>query len=188
MAAAALPRLLVMSDSQRLPDPLAVLDRLPAGAGMILRHYRDPEREDLAYRLARACRWRGVVLLVAGDPGLARRCGADGLHLAEHQARRIAGCGRLRRPRPGFLVTAAAHSPAALARAARLGADAALLSPVFPTASHPGSATLGAGGLARLVAGACLPVYALGGISAANAGRLLGLPLAGFAGIGGLGR
>ena len=63
------------------------------------------------------------------------------------------------------------------------GADAVLVSPVFPTASHPGGRTLGLLRFARLARASRLPVYALGGISAASQRRLKNLPIAGIAGI-----
>ncbi|WP_343868577.1 thiamine phosphate synthase, partial [Caenispirillum bisanense] len=56
--------------------------------------------------------------------------------------------------------------------AAVLGADAALLSPVFPTRSHPGAATLGPWRFSLWAGAARLPVVALGGVTAATARRL----------------
>lgn len=186
--AARLPALLLMTDSARLADPLAVLDRLPRGAGVVLRHYADGEaaarsaRERLAHELARACRRRGLVLLVAGDRRLACAIGADGLHLPEWQLRREPG--RVTRPWPGFLVTAACHSAIALHRAARTGADAALLAPVFQSRSHPGAPCIGALRFARLVRTSRIPVYALGGMEAGTARRIRASGAAGIAGIG----
>jgi len=126
-------------------------------------------------------------LLVAGDWRLAAAVGADGVHLPEAMVRRGApawGGGGPRRP--GFLVTAAAHSPAALWRAARAGADAALLSPVFATASHPGGAVIGLPRFAAWCRGAPLPVYALGGIDRGTVRRLKDAGAAGAAAIGAL--
>jgi hypothetical protein len=100
---------------------------------------------------------------------------------AEAQARVTPGP-----PRRGQLLLAvAAHSGPALARAARLGADAALLSPVFATASHLGAKPLGAVRFRALVRGSRVPVVALGGISADNVARL-GRQIAGVAAIGAL--
>ena len=42
-----------------------------------------------------------------------------------------------------WLVSAAAHDEASARRAARAGVDLILLSPVFPTNSHPGRPALG---------------------------------------------
>jgi thiamine-phosphate pyrophosphorylase len=160
-----LPALLLLTDEVRLPDPLAAAARLPRGAGVILRHYGAPDRAALAARLAALCRRRGLVLLVAEDWRLAAAVRADGVHLPERTQRRF-------RVRRGWLLTAAAHSAPALVRAARLGARAALLSPAFPTSSHPGRPALGPTRFARLAQAAPLPVYALGGVTAARARRL----------------
>ncbi|MBX9635822.1 MAG: thiamine phosphate synthase, partial [Magnetospirillum sp.] len=81
------------------------------------------------------------------------------------------------------LLSVAAHSRAGLARAARLGADYALLSPVFPTASHPGAATIGATRFALWARAARLPVMALGGVTEVSRRRLRFAT--GFAAIGG---
>lgn len=183
-----LPRLILMTDEKRLADPRAAVGRLPRGAAVILRHYGVPDRAALARDLADLCRRRGLRLIVAGDWRLAAAIGAGGVHLPEGLARRgppAWGGGQMKPS--GFLVTAAAHSPAALWRAARAGADAALLSPVFATASHPGAAVLGPLRFARWCRAAPLAVYALGGITPSTARRLAGSGLAGIAGIGALG-
>jgi thiamine-phosphate pyrophosphorylase len=181
-----LPALLLMTDEARLPDPEAAAARLPRGAGVVLRHYGQApaQRAALAERLAALCRRRGLILLVAGDARLAFAVGAAGVHLPEGLARFPRAWRAF--ARPGWLVTAAAHGPAALARAARAGADAALLAPVFPTASHPGAPAIGPLRFALWCRAAALPVYALGGIDAARARRLAAGGAAGIAGIGGV--
>lgn len=181
--AAHCPRLLLVTDPVRLPDPLAAARRLPRGAAIVLRHYDHPGRARLAEELAALARRRHLALLVAGDWRLAARVGAAGLHLPEGWARTgvlAAALGWVRRRRR--LLTIACHSPRALARAAGLSADAALLSPVFPTASHPQAKTIGAVRFAAWSRRAGLPVVALGGVTGRSARRLPGA--AGFAGIG----
>ena len=138
-AGSTLPALVLMTDEARLADPLPAARALPAGSAVILRHYGVPERALLARRLAAVARRRGLVLLVGEDPALARQVGAHGVHLPE---RAIGRAGTVRWQRD-WLVTAAAHSHAALRLAAAAGADAALLSPVFATASHPDARALG---------------------------------------------
>jgi thiamine-phosphate pyrophosphorylase len=185
--AAGLPRLLLVTDAARLPDPLAALARLPPGCGVLLRHYDAGGRADLARSVVAAARRRRLPVLVAGDWRLAAAVGAAGLHLPEgmlRSGRLAAALGWARRRRR--LVTAACHSPAALARAGRLGLTAALLSPVFATASHPGAATLGPLRFARWCRRAPLPVMALGGISGRTARRLAASGAAGLAALEGL--
>lgn len=182
VGARALPPLILMTDPSRLPDPEAASARLPPGSGVILRAYRDPERTRLAEALAELARRHHLRLLIANDAALAQRVGAAGVHLSEVELGRAPF---IRREHDG-LITGAAHSLAALEVAARAGIDAALLSPVFATASHPERVPLGLHGFAALALRARLPVYALGGITARNAPRLLATRAIGIAGIGAL--
>jgi len=180
-----LPALVLVTDEIRLADPLPVLAQLPVGSWVILRHYAADNRAALARSLARACRARRLVLLVAGDLDLAVAVGA-GLHLPEGMARESLARIRLWRRRRLAPLTCAAHSRPALRRAAMIGATAALLSPVFPTLSHPGAKVLGSLAFRRLVRSAGVAVYALGGVNAATIGRLTGSGAAGIACVGGL--
>jgi thiamine-phosphate pyrophosphorylase len=157
-----------MTDERRGGDPLAAASRLPPGAAVILRHDGVSGRASLAASLGRLCRSRRLRLLVARDAALALALGA-GLHLAEGMRPAVAFRLARRRPRRPLL-TIAAHGARALAAARRAGADLALLSPLFPTASHPGAAALGVCRFARLARAAPLPVAALGGITAPRVG------------------
>jgi thiamine-phosphate pyrophosphorylase len=170
LAGTPLAALVLMTDDERLPDPVRAARALPKGSMVILRA-RDPKRRRaLAAALQKVARERGLFLLIAGEAG------PDGVHLAEADAGKAAAY----RARQATLVTVAAHSPAVLCRAA--WADALILSAVFPTQSHPGRAALGPV-RANLFARQCpLPVYALGGITAQNAARL-----SGFCGIAAIG-
>jgi thiamine-phosphate pyrophosphorylase len=183
----ALPPLILVTDAKRLPDPVPAAAALPRGSAVILRHYEleRTARRALARRLKRLCRRRRLKLIVAGDSRLAHDVGADGLHLREAQLRGPIPCGPAARRR-GWLVTAAAHSPAGVLLAARRGADAVLLSPVFATASHPGRRTLGPLRFAALARSSPLPVYGLGGIEGGNARRLVGSAAVGLAALGAL--
>ncbi len=182
-----LPRRWLVTDERRLSDPLSAIHRLQPGDGVLFRHYGLPRarRLALARQVAALCRQHGVWFLVGGDIQLARAVGADGLHLPQGLIACAAGARRT-----GLtLVTAAAHDAGAVARAARAGVDAVLLSPVFATASHPGAAALGPLRFAALATAARLrgmQVYAMGGIGPATLGRLRSLPLVGFAAIGAL--
>ena len=177
-----LPQCYVLTDQVRLPDPTPLLGRLPRGTCIILRHREPRARAELALRIIAPAHKFGLKVLIADDMPLALRLGADGVHMSEHLAR--SGRARIAFRKPGFIITAAAHSHLALWRAQRAGTHAALLSPVFPTQSHPHAQSLGLlrfGALARL---SPIPVVALGGISHINAPRLrLGLAY-GIAAIG----
>lgn len=184
-AARKLPRRILLTDSVRLADPRDAVRALPARSGVILRHYDDLDRAGLARKLLAICRPRKILLLVAGDARLARAVGADGLHLPEHMLAH--GLGNWRAwQRPEKLLCVAAHSPKALCKAAAASADFALLSPVFPTKSHPGGGTIGIHRFASWASKARLPVYALGGVTRQNKARILASGAAGWAAIGGL--
>ncbi len=155
------PPLVLMTDPR--VDPIPRVRRLPPGCAVVLRHYGRPERAALGRMLRRLCRERRLLFLVANDVGLAAVLRADGVHLAEGAARRAARPLAWVKARQGWL-SVAAHGPAALRRARRLGADWATLSPVFPTASHPGAPSLGPRRFALWACRAGLPVLALGGV------------------------
>ena len=145
---------------------MKIARRLPRGFGVIWRHFGESTRLSTGLALARACHKRGLVLLVANDPPLAQRIGAAGVHWPERQLR------GLRTRHPGHIETASAHSRAAIMRAKRLGADAVLLSAVFPSRSQSAGRPLGALRFNQLALAAPLPVYALGGIGPDNAARI----------------
>ncbi len=181
-----LPRLFMITDETRLPDPLPAAARLPSGSGIILRHYHDPGRPALARALSSLARRRGLRLFIADGVDLARSVHATGIHLPEHRVHALVRGGQTA-PRPnGGLVTAAAHSPAAIRLAARAGADAVIVSPVFATASHPGSRPIGTAQFRRWVRTASLPVIAMGGLDAEALSFLEGCRLHGVAALGAL--
>jgi thiamine-phosphate pyrophosphorylase len=163
---ASLPRLWLFTDDHRLPDPRPSVAALPRGrAGVILRHDHDPARAALGRDLARLCRARRLVLVIAGDPRLAAALKA-GSHLRG---------GRWPAPvRPDGLVTSSAHSVHDLRRARRAGADLVFLSPAFPTASHAGAPGLGPLRWAAIArhGGAKLDLAALGGLDGQTLKRL----------------
>lgn len=162
------PTLWLFTDPLRLPDPRPAVARLPkGGAGVILRHDADPARPALARALARLCRVRRLALVVAGDARLAAALGA-GLHIRDG---RRPGPNRPPRRR-GALLTSSAHDASSLRRALRQGADLVFLSPVFPTASHPGVRALGPLRWTRLALRARRKAAALGGIDGRSVRRL----------------
>ncbi|MDP6173642.1 MAG: thiamine phosphate synthase [Rhodospirillales bacterium] len=181
-----LPHLILMTDGERMKDPLAHAARLPRGAAVCLRHYDDPGRSQLARDLMGLCREKGLKLFIGGDVGLAQAVGAHGLHLPEGLARQGSGAARGWLQKPGRILSAAAHSPAALFMAARIGAHGAILGSVFPTPSHPGGPVIGPGRFAAWCRASPLPVWGLGGINETTAQRLGPSGAIGIAGIGGI--
>ena len=143
-------------------DPFKTCQKLPAGSIVILRDYDMPEaeREAFARKLLKACKRRGLLLLIGKTPALALKIRCAGIHLPEFLANQAPAY--IRR-NPHHIVTIAAHSRRAACRAAKLGADAVLISPVLATRSHPDQKPLGLYRAAHMV----LPYicsYALGGV------------------------
>lgn len=165
-----MPLVLFTDDSGR--DWLSAARRLPRGSAVVIRARDQRARAALLETLSPL---PGMTLLVAGDPALA--AAADGLHLPQTRAREAV---HWRARHPGWIITASAHSLRALMTLAHV--DAAFLSPIFPTASHPGARTLTPARAAFIAAASPVPVYALGGITARNA-SLLAPAFAGIAAI-----
>ena len=184
-AARRLPTLLFMTDPARTPFPEAVAERLPRGSGVVFRAFDGFDAIETGRRLKAVARRRGLLLLAGADPALARAVGADGVHLPERLAHRARA---LRRAHPGWVVTAAAHSGQAIARAARFGAQAVLVSPVFESLSPSAGPPLTALKFAALARRAKLPVYALGGVDEKTAPRLLGSGAVGIAAVAAVAR
>ncbi|MHB1403442.1 MAG: Nudix family hydrolase [Thiobacillus sp.] len=164
LKALSLPPLLGITHAESLGVDtfLARLD-IALANGLRLIQLRDktlPEyaRLGLARETVRRAHRYGARVLVNGDPALARAAGADGVHLDSTAAAK-----RTARPDSGW-VGVSCHDAAELAHAAAIEADFALLSPVLPTLTHPGAATLGWDTFSVLAAASPIPVYGLGGL------------------------
>lgn len=164
-----LPQLWLMTD-ERMGDRLWVaLECIPAGSGVIFRHYGLPlaERRALFARVAGVARRRRLVLLRAGSVRLGRaEAGTHGTNRREH--------GIFTRP---------AHSRTEAIIATRAGADAVFVSPVFATRSHPSARALGPARFGLLVQGLDTAIIALGGMNARRAGALWQIGVYGWAAI-----
>ncbi len=117
-----------------------------------------------------------------------RELGAQGLHLPSRMLEQPAwreACGA---SAGEFLLAASCHDAAQLDAAAGLGAALATVSPVLPTASHPGAPVLGWEGLREACLQARLPVYALGGLGPGHLALARAAGAVGIAAIRGLWR
>jgi thiamine-phosphate pyrophosphorylase len=152
----AFPHLWLMTDERQSDRLWEAVCKLPRGAGIVFRHHATPraDRRRLFDRVRRVAVQRGLFLIVAGDD---RRLRGHGSH---H-----------RRPGPPRIGTAPAHDLMEIRAAERSGATAILLSPVFPTRSHPGAPALGILRFAALARATRLPVIALGGMNRHSAIR-----------------
>lgn len=159
-----LPSLYLISDVERLGEALFE-ERLQAALkrGARLVQLREPwayaRLRAYGERLKGLCAPYGARCLVNGDPREVGAC-ADGVHLSSARlwqlSERPLGADRL--------IGASCHGQRDLQRAAEMGCDFAVLSPVRQTPSHPEREPLGWSRFAELAASTFLPVYALGGM------------------------
>jgi len=126
---------------------------------------------DLCRRLLPLTRGAKVPLIVNDRVDVARAVGADGVHLGGGdlplaEARRVLG--------QGAVIGGTAASEAMARAAAAAGADYLGVGPFRATPTKTGHATpLGEEGLARIVRSVELPVVAIGGLEAADAGSVV---------------
>uniref|UniRef100_Q479P6 8-oxo-dGTP diphosphatase n=1 Tax=Dechloromonas aromatica (strain RCB) TaxID=159087 RepID=Q479P6_DECAR len=153
---------ITMAESEGTERQLERLEEA-LNAGLRLIQIRDKslppaQRLWFAETVLQLARSHGATVVINDDEALARRIGADGVHLS---AARLAAC----QQRPDFTwVGASCHSAEEIVRAGELGLDYALLGPVMPTPTHPESTGLGWTEFEGRLAGNTLPVFALGGM------------------------
>jgi len=124
----------------------------------------------LARRLAAIVHDAGRLFIVNDQLDIALLAGADGVHLGADDlpleaARRVAG--------EGFVIGASANTPELARRAVAAGADYIGAGPAFATAVKPEKAVIGPQGVAAVTAAVAVPVFAIGGVEAANLDQLL---------------
>lgn len=164
----ALPRLWMLTDERQGEAMWAAIARLPRGAGVIVRHYSLPLPDRL--EMARCIRSGRRFVAFAGTEQEAQRAGAQAVYGAS-------------RHRGGLPRLYPVHNRAEIAAADRAGAARLLLSPVFPTRSHPHARTLGPRRFALLAHATRTPIIALGGMTSTRFRRLETLGAQGWAAI-----
>lgn len=152
------------AETNGVESELARIDRALQN-GIRLLQVRDKslpaaERQRFAEEvMVRAHAFGDTRVLINDDEPLARAVGAHGVHLSSQALRTL-------EHRPDFeWVAASCHTADDLQRAADLGMDFVVLSPVLPTASHPDTPGMGWERFSTLVERLTLPAYALGGMN-----------------------
>lgn len=159
-----LPDLWLLSDARNDELLPRALRGLPRGSAFIYRHYHlDPG--------SRRARWNELLPLVREGDHLAVLSGSDDEAIA-WGADGSYGPPEAVGDAPRLLRIAAVHDGHEIADANAAGADAAMLSPVFETRTHPGAVPIGPEKFHALVALAEMPVIALGGMTFERASQL----------------
>ncbi|MDB5812428.1 MAG: thiamine monophosphate synthase [Betaproteobacteria bacterium] len=147
----------------------AFMDRLRDSLQKGLRLIQVREKEmpgaeliEFAREVISLARVHGARVMVNGSLEIATQAGADGLHLTA--ARLMAATAR---PACDWCA-ASCHDAAELERARELAMDFVVLGPIAATPSHVDSKLLGWENFSRLIRNYPLPVYALGGLRAAE--------------------
>jgi 8-oxo-dGTP diphosphatase len=144
-------------------DLLAGLGALPRDALLRLRF---PGLDAAAYeararRVLDAVRGGSLRIVLDRDAAMVERLGAHGWHLRARTS--------LRMPRTfAGLSIVSCHTLEEVTAARDWNADALVVGPVLPTATHPGVAPIGWSGFNQSAFAASRPVYAIGGLSPAG--------------------
>lgn len=181
-------QLCAITDRKRTTEPLLDLVEGWSNGGVHFIQLREkdldaPSLQSLVQELStRINHRRSKLLLNVPAPewaGLARTAGADGVHLAGRP--RPDAAAAVRRSFPEAIISLPCHSLDDVAVAVVQRVDLILFSPVFEKLSHP---TQGIEGLRHACAAALgIPVFALGGVTAANAVECVAAGATGIAAI-----
>jgi thiamine-phosphate pyrophosphorylase len=147
----------------------AVEQALAGGAAMVQYRAKDlPDEQMLeqARRLVRACRARGVPLIVNDRVDIALAADADGVHVGRDDV----DAAQARQRLPRGIVGVSCYADLGRARAAaRDGADYIGIGSVFASATKPAAVRAPLELLAQAARESGLPVAAIGGIDTSNA-------------------
>ena len=177
------PPLLVITDARGTRSPVVdiVAEACAGGCRWVMVREKNLPRNELE-ELVMACRaamcGTGATISVNTDTKVAVDCGV-GVHLPRH------GDIAEARQRVSGIIGISAHDQGEVLRARARGADYVTLSPVFKSPSKPGyGPVLGLSGLRRFAGADNLPIIALGGVDAGNAGDCVTVGAAGVAVMG----
>lgn len=147
-----------------------------------MREKGDPMTEDEllteALALKALCEEYGVPFVIDDDVDLAKKCGADGVHVGQSdmacvEARKALGSAKV--------VGVSAQTVEQAIQAEKDGADYLGVGAVFPTGSKDDADDVSHETVKAICEAVSIPVIAIGGISKDNVGQLSGLGLDGIA-------
>lgn len=171
----------LQADAEAEALAAAVEQAILGGATMV--QFREKERtgaqlEQDARAVQAVCRKHGVPFIMNNDVALAQKLDADGVHVGQSdmpaaEARRLLG--------PSKIVGVTARTVAEAQAAEAAGADYLGSGAVFGTSTKLDAKTMPLETFRAITASVQIPVVAIGGISAANAGGLKSHGAAGLA-------
>lgn len=172
-----------LGPSEGLREPVEELLK----AGVTLVQLREKNADDdfflrEAVELKELCSRYNVPLIINDRPDIAKRAGADGVHvglsdMGIEKAREMLG--------DGFIIGGSAHNVAEAQAACRAGADYLGCGAVFGSSTKKDVTVLSADVLKAICESVSVPVVAIGGIRTDNLYRLAGTGIAGIAVVSG---
>ena len=177
------PRLVLITDSQRLPAERffeAVDAALGGGVDAVLvreKHMDSARLLSFASALRELTHLHSAELIVHSQADVAKAVQADGVHLSAMDMNQIPPMKAWIND-PAVRFSTSCHNEIELEFAKRFEADFVFLSPVFATKSHPDEEPLGITRFRELSTASELPVVALGGITPQNRNQLEGYGVA----------
>jgi thiamine-phosphate pyrophosphorylase len=182
-------KLMFVTDRRRSTRPLEETVRMALAGGVDAVQLRERdlsarELHELALKLRAITQEAGAALIVNQRLDVALAAEADGVHLgwrslSATDVRKLAG--------ENFLIGLSCHDGPQVGSAEMVGANYALLGPVFHTPSKEGLVRpIGLAPLKALVSETKIPVIAIGGITPENAGQVMETGVAGLAAISAL--
>ena len=169
-----LPKIIIIFNDDFFDEKKFSNLKIPKESAFLLRSYEVKERKKIAKQLLKFCRMKKLKLLIASDIKLAEDINAHGVHFPEYMIKK-------NKLKKNWIITVAAHNLQMLKKAEFFNIDAALLSPVFSSKSHPNRKNLGVNKFAEITKKTKLPIYALGGINIKNIKSLLETDIIGYA-------
>ena len=179
-----LPKIIIIFDNNKFDKKKFLNLKIPKKSAFLLRSYEVKERKKIAKQLLKFCKMRKLKLLIGLDIKLAEDINAHGVHFPEYMIKENKinwDVIKKIKSKKKWIITAATHNIQTIKKAENFDIDAVLLSPVFPSTSHPNSKNLGINKFAKIVKKTKLPIYALGGINIKNVKSLLETDIIGYA-------
>ena len=179
-----LPKVIIIFDDELFNKKKMLKLKIPKKSAFLLRSYQTKKRKKIAKQLLKFCKMKKIKLLIGSDIKLAKDINAHGVHFPEYMIKenKINWIGiKNIKYRKKWIITTAAHSTRSLKKVEGLDIDAALLSPVFISKSHPNNKCLGLNKFSKIVKKTKLPIYALGGINIKNVKSLIETDIIGYA-------